>query len=104
MKSNKEIFASMELNVQIAWERYYRNNLKMRLTSDQDRLVRLEKRSKRTGVEAENMGHSYSMLLNELGIKQKLDIYGIMMKALNEINEMYKEELEELAIKESRVG
>jgi ribosomal protein L20A (L18A) len=104
MKSNKEIFASMESRLELLWERMYRNNLKMKLETDQDRKIVLEKRANRAGIEAENAGFAYASLLNDLGIKQKLDIYKIMIKALNEVNEIYKEELEELRIKESRVG
>jgi hypothetical protein len=104
MKSNKEIIASMESRIQLLWERMYRNNIKAKLTTNEDRKNRYEKRANNAGVEAESVGNAYADLLNDLGIKQKLDIYGLMVKALNEVNELYKEELDEIQKMESRVG
>lgn len=101
MKSNKEIIASMELNLEILWERYYRNNLKMKFETDEKLVKRYKERAERASVEAENAGYSYGALLRDLGIKKELDIYNIMIRSLRLVNEMYKEELQEM---EKRVG
>ena len=95
-KTNKEIITKMEEHLQLLWERYYRNNLKMQLESNVERAEKYAQRAERAGNEAESVGHAYYILLKNLEIKTKLDTAKIQIDAMYYIRKMYAEEFEEL--------
>lgn len=88
MRSNKEIVKSMNEAIQYAYYRFYSMQRRMEnATNEVDRekyASRLEKRSSY----ADDIVRSYSQLLNNLGINEKIDTCKLMELALDEVREL----------------